>query len=275
MKNKKSNILIFVIVLACAILYLSPLYFTFISAFKSNGEILNNPVALPKSFLNFDNFIYLFSKTSYPRAFVNSVIITTISELSILIVVPMAAYGIERGNKKYTKLIYVYFLMSMMIPFQAYMIPLFRQMKAMGLFGHLYGPVFVYLPGSVAFGMLLYTSFLKTIPIEVEEAARIDGCGSFRTFWSIVFPLLKPVTATMVVLNGLGIWNDFLMPMLVLPSGKPKTINVEIYAFVDQFASRWDIVFAGVVAGIIPILFVFIALQKYFVKGITAGAAKG
>jgi raffinose/stachyose/melibiose transport system permease protein len=187
----------------------------------------------------------------------------------------MAAYCIERGNKKITNVIYIYFLMSMMIPFQAYMIPLFRQMKFMGLFGTMAGPVVIYLAGAVSFGCLLFTSFLKGIPIEIEEAARIDGCGSLRTFWSIVFPLLKPVTASMVVLNGLGIWNDFLMPMLVLPAGEPKTVNVEIFSFVDQFASRWDIVFAGVVAGIIPVLIVFLSLQQYFVKGITAGAAKG
>ena len=271
----KNGLIVLVIVTIFAALYLSPLYFTFISAFKTNGEIMRDPVALPESFLNFNNFIYLFQKTDYPRAFLNSVFLTLVSELLILIVVPMAAYGIERGNKKYTNILYVYFLMSMMIPFQAYMIPLFKQMKVMGLFGTMAGPIVVYLAGSVSFGVLLFTSFLKGIPFEIEEAARIDGCGSFRTFWVIIFPLLKPVTATMVVLNGLGIWNDFLMPMLVLPSGKPKTVNVEIYAFVDQFASRWDVVFAGVVVGIIPVLMIFLLLQQYFVKGITAGAAKG
>lgn len=275
MRNKKGSILIFIAVVILAAIYLSPLYFTFISAFKSNGEIMKDPVALPKSFLNFDNFKYLLQKTDYPRAFLNSSILTIVSEILILIFIPMAAYGIERGNKKFTGFIYVYFLMSMMIPFQAYMIPLFRQMKVMGLFGTMAGPVFIYLAGSVSFGALLFTSFLKGIPIEIEEAARIDGAGSLRTFWLIVFPLLKPVTATMVVLNGLGIWNDFLMPMLVLPAGEPKTVNVEIFAFVDQFASRWDIVFAGVVAGIIPVLIVFLLLQQYFVKGMTAGAAKG
>lgn len=268
-----SILLIAVSIFAAA--YLSPLYFTFISAFKSNGEIMRDPVAMPESFLNLANFQYLFEKTDYLIAFRNSTFLTVSATLLILIVVPMAAYGIERGNKRITNYIYVYFLMSMMIPFQAYMIPLFKQMKVMGLFGTMYGPIVVYIAGSVSFGMLLYTSFLKTIPFEIEEAARIDGCGSFKTFWVIVFPLLKPVTATMVILNGLGIWNDFLMPMLVLPAGKPKTVNVEIFAFVDQFASRWDVVFAGVVVGIVPILLIFLALQQYFVKGMTAGAAKG
>ena len=275
MKNKKASLVIFIIVLICAIMYLAPLYFTFISAFKTNGEIMKDPVALPESFFNFENFKYLFTETGYIKAFMNSTYLTVVSIFCILAVVPMVAYGIERGNKKYTKYIYVYFMMSMMIPFQVYMIPLFKQMKGLGLFGTINAPIVVYVAGSIAFGMLLYTSFLKGIPIEIEEAARIDGCGSFRTFWSIVFPLLKPVTATMVVLNGLGIWNDFLLPMLTLPVGKPKTVNVEIFYFVDQFASRWDVVFAGVVVGIVPVLIVFVTLQKHFVKGMTAGAAKG
>ncbi len=275
MRDKKGSFIVFIFVGILAALYLSPLYFTFISAFKSNGEIMRDPVALPESFLNLDNFKYLLQKTNYPRAFLNSMFLTIVSEILILIFIPMAAYGIERGNKKITNVIYIYFLMSMMIPFQAYMIPLFRQMKIMGLFGTMAGPIVIYLAGAVSFGCLLFTSFLKGIPIEIEEAARIDGCNGFRTFWSIVFPLLKPVTASMIVLNGLQIWNDFLMPMLVLPAGEAKTVNVEIFSFVDQFASRWDIVFAGVVAGIIPVLIVFLTLQQYFVKGITAGAAKG
>lgn len=275
MKKKKGSVVIFIIVSICAIMYLSPLYFTFISAFKTNGEIMRDPVALPESFLNFDNFKYLFTETGYVRAFMNSSYLVVTSIAAILLVVPMVAYGIERGNKKYTKYIYIYFMMSMMIPFQVYMIPLFKQMKTIGLFGTINAPIVVYLAGSIAFGMLLYTSFLKGIPIEIEEAARIDGCGSLRTFWWIVFPLLKPVTATMVVLNGLGIWNDFLLPMLTLPAGKPKSVNVEIFYFVDQFSSRWDVVFAGVVVGIIPVLIVFVSLQKHFVKGMTAGAAKG
>ena len=275
MRDKKGSFIVFIFVGILAALYLSPLYFTFISAFKSNGEIMRDPVALPESFLNLDNFKYLLQKTNYPRAFLNSMFLTIVSEILILIFIPRAAYGIERGNKKITNVIYIYFLMSMMIPFQAYMIPLFRQMKIMGLFGTMAGPIVIYLAGAVSFGCLLFTSFLKGIPIEIEEAARIDGCNGFRTFWSIVFPLLKPVTASMIVLNGLQIWNDFLMPMLVLPAGEAKTVNVEIFSFVDQFASRWDIVFAGVVAGIIPVLIVFLTLQQYFVKGITAGAAKG
>lgn len=236
---------------------------------------MRDPTAMPKSWLNFDNFIFLFSKTQYPQAFVNSTFLTVTSEVAILLLIPMTAYGIARGNKKITPILYTLFLSSMMIPFQVFMIALFKQLKAMHLFGSMAGPIFIYLAGSIPFGVLLFTSFLKNIPVEIEEAATIDGSGIFQTFWRIIFPLLKPVTATMIILNGLGIWNDFLMPMLVLPYGKAKTVNVEIFSFIDQFASRWDVVFAGVICGLIPVFIVFVTLQKYFVKGLTAGAAKG
>ena len=143
------------------------------------------------------------------------------------------------------------------------------------VFGNMAGPIVSYIAGSIAFGALLYCSFLKGVPLEIEEAAMIDGCTPFQTFWKVTFPLLGPCTGSMVILNGLGIWNDYLMPYLVLPSGKAKTITVEIASFVGQYTARWDIVFAGTVISIVPALIIFCMFQKYFVKGITAGAAKG
>ncbi|WZL81210.1 carbohydrate ABC transporter permease [Vallitaleaceae bacterium 9-2] len=275
MKSKILSWGLFVFILIAVLLYISPFYISFISAFKPNGEIMRDPVALPESFFYLENFKFLLAKTDFPKAFLNSALLTIAAELCILFIIPMAAYGIERTNKRVGSWIYTYFLAAMMVPFTVYMIPLFRQLKFIGLFGTFYGPILIYVSGAIPFGVLLFTSFLKGVPREIEEAAKIDGCNSFKTFWQIVFPLLKPVTASMVILNGLGIWNDFLMPMLVLPSSKPKTINVEIYQFVDQFGARWDILFAGVLCSIIPVFIVFVSLQKYFVKGISAGAAKG
>lgn len=260
--------------LILAVLYFFPIYFSAISAIKTNGEIMRDPIALPSS-LYLDNFIYLWQKTKFAGALYNSAFLTIVSELLIVVIIPMAAYALERRKSKLADMVYLYFIAGMMIPFQAYMIPLFKELKMLGMFGEFSGPIIIYVSGSTAFGTLLVTSFIKGVPYEIEESASIDGCNSFMIYWRIVFPLLKPCIASLVILNGLGIWNDFLMPMLVLPSGKAKTINVEIYSFVDQFASRWDIVFAGVVCGIIPVLLVFIFLQKYFIKGITAGAAKG
>jgi len=264
----------FVFLLVLALLYVSPLFISLISAFKPKGAILKNPTALPES-LYLGNFQHLFQKTNFPGAFLNSLFLTAVSQLFIVCVVPMGAYGIARTKNRASGILYTFFLAGMMIPFQVYMIPLFRQLNTIGLFGTMAGPIVVYIAGSTAFGTLLFTSFISGVPLEIEEAAQIDGCSNLRTFFQIVFPLLKPCTASMIILNGLGIWNDFLMPSMVLPSGRPKTINVEIFRFVGELASDWGIVFAGVVCGVVPILVVFFSLQSFFIKGITAGAAKG
>lgn len=257
-----------------ALLYVAPLLISVISAFKPNGAILKSPTALPTS-LYLGNFEHLFQKTNFPKAFLNSVFLTVVSEFLIVCIVPMGAYGIARTRNRAANILYTFFLAGMMIPFQVYMIPLFRELNTIGLFGTMAGPVVIYISGATAFGTLLFTSFISGVPLEIEEAAQIDGCSNLRTFFQIVFPLLKPCTASMIILNGLGIWNDYLMPSMVLPSGSAKTINVEIYRFVGELASDWGIVFAGVVCGVVPILIVFFSLQSFFIKGITAGAAKG
>ncbi len=274
-KNKSAaDIVVFVVTLFLAILFFFPIFFDLMSAFKSNAEIMRNAISLPKS-LYLDSFQYLLTKTNFPAAMVNSFILTSVSIVCMVLVIPMAAYAIERTNRRWTNFIYIYFLAGMMIPFQAYMIPLFKELKMIGLYGKLAGPVLIYISGSVGFGVLLFTSFLKGVPREIEEAAAIDGCSRMGIFWRIVFPLLGPVTASMVVLNGLGIWNDFLMPLLVLPSGKPKTMIVEIFHYVGEFSSRWDMIFAGTSMSLVPVLIAFLLLQKYFVKGIATGAIKG
>lgn len=273
-KIKPGQIVLFVVTILLAILFLYPVFFALISAFKSNGDILKNPIALPTSFYT-QNFQDLFAQSDFATAILHSVFLTVVSEVLIVCIVPMAAYGIERRKSKTTSLIYTYFLAGMMIPFHLYMFPLFKEMKVFHIFGNMVGPIVCYISGSIAFGTLLYCSFLKGIPLEIEEAAQIDGCTSFQTFWKVTFPLLGPCTGSMVILNGLGIWNDYLMPYLALPSGKAKTITVEIASFVGQYTARWDIVFAGTVISIVPALIIFCMFQKYFVKGITAGAAKG
>lgn len=273
-KIKPSSIIILLDTTVLAILFLYPVYFAVISAFKSNGEILKNPLAFPTE-LYLQNFKDLFAKTDFFTAIWHTIFLTVVSEVLIILVVPLAAYAIERHKSRATKAIYTYFTAGMMIPFHLYMFPLFKELKVLGLFGTLAGPIICYIAGSVAFGTLLYSSFLKGVPIEIEEAAKIDGCNEFQAFWRVVFPLLGPCTASLIVLNGLTIWNDFLLPYLAMPSDQAKTITVAVYSFVGQYTARWDIVFAGTLISLVPALVIYICQQKYFVKGIMAGAAKG
>jgi raffinose/stachyose/melibiose transport system permease protein len=266
---------IFLALLVTALLYSLPIIISFMSAFKSNGEILRNPVALPEGFY-LENFVFLFTRTQIPKAIFNTLFLTIVSEVLIVLIVPMSSYGIARYPSKWTNMIYSFFIGGMMIPFQAYMISLFKELKNMGLFGTFTGTILIYISGSVAFGTLLFTSFIKTtVPVEIEESALIDGANALELFWKIVFPLLAPCTASMIILNGLGIWNDFLMPSLMLNAKRPSTLNVIIFNFVGQYNTRWNVVFAGAVICIIPAIIIFAALQKYFIKGIAAGAVKG
>lgn len=273
-KKRIAEISMFIVTLMLAVIFFFPIFFNLMSAFKSNAEIMRDAIAFPKG-LYLESFKYLLTETDFPRAILNSLILTLVSIVAQVLIIPMAGYAIERRNARWTRFMFLYFLAGMMIPFQAYMIPLFKELRMFGLYGSLAGPILVYVAGAVGFGCLLYTSFVKGIPQEIEEAAEIDGCSRYGIFWRIVFPLMGPVTASMVVLNGLGIWNDFLMPMLVLPSGEPKTMVVEIYRYIGEFSSRWDMIFAGTAMSVVPVLIVFVALQKYFVKGIAAGATKG
>lgn len=265
----------FALLLIAALGFAFPVFIAFITAFKSNGEILRNPLALPGG-LYLENFQFLFTRTRIPRAILHTLFLTAASEIGIVLVVPLSSYAIARYPSKWTNGVYALFIGGMMIPFQAYMISLFRELKFIGLFGSFGGTILIYISGSVAFGTLLFTSFIKTtIPVEIEESARIDGANSLVLFWRIVFPLLSPCTASMVILNGLGIWNDFLMPSLMLNAKQPSTLNVIVYNFVGQYNTRWNIVFAGAVICIVPAIIIFISLQKYFIKGIAAGAVKG
>lgn len=273
-KVKPGKVAVFIVTTVLAIVFVYPIYFAVISAFKSNGEILKAPLAFPSE-LYLQNFRDLFAKTDFFTAIWHTIFLTVVSEVLIVLIVPLAAYAIERHKSKWTSAIYTYFVAGMMIPFHLYMFPLFREMKLFHIYGTLAGPIVSYIAGSVAFGTLLYSSFLKGVPIDVEEAAKIDGCTEFQAFWRVVFPLLGPCTASMVVLNGLNIWNDFLMPYLALPSNQAKTITVAVYSFVGQYTARWDIVFAGTLISLVPAICIYISLQKYFVKGIMAGASKG
>ncbi|WP_320128515.1 carbohydrate ABC transporter permease [uncultured Sphaerochaeta sp.] len=270
---KTSDIVILVVTLILALLFFFPVFFSLISAFKTNGEILKDPIGIPKK-LNFSNFAYLWNKTSIPQAALNSLILTVTSCIFMIALIPMSSYVIERRGGKFKAFFYAFFISGMMIPFQAYMIPLFKELRFFGLFGTMLAPILIYIAGATSFGTLLYCSFIQGIPKEIEESASIDGCSPFSTFWRIVFPLLKPCTASMLILQGVGIWNDFLMPMMVMPANHPKTINVEIFSFIGEFQVRYDVLFSGTFVAIVPVIIVFIVLQKYFVNGIMSGAVK-
>ncbi|MGY3521053.1 MULTISPECIES: carbohydrate ABC transporter permease [Micromonospora] len=251
-----------------------PVLYAFLNSFRSYADITRDPMGLPTSF-EFTNYLQLFQQTDFGQAVLNTVIITGASVLLLLVLVPMAAYGIERLGGRSSRMLYLFFIVGLMIPFQVRMIPLVKGMNDVGLYGTLTSVILVHLGTAAPFGILLYCSFIKGVPIEVEEAAQIDGAGRLRTFWSIVFPMLLPVTSAFAIIESLAFWNEFFIPLVFLDSTSAGTINVAINRMVGLLSSRWELIYTGAILALIPSMVIFAAFQRYFIKGISVGAVKG
>jgi raffinose/stachyose/melibiose transport system permease protein len=186
----------------------------------------------------------------------------------------MAAWKMVRTPGKFSKILFIWFVSAMVIPFQTVMIPLIKLGGILGIMNSLPGIIIMYFGFGVPLSLFLYHGFVKTVPTEIEEAARIDGCSQFGVFWRIVFPLLKPITVTVIILNTLWIWNDYLLPVLVLQDASLRTIPLATSSFFAQYTKQWDMGLAALVLGITPIVIFFLFLQKHIIKGIASGSIK-
>lgn len=274
MQNRKVVILLEILLGIAALICLSPFYFLIVNAFKPIREIMLDPAALPHS-LFVDNFVNAFRILNFPKVFLNSIIVTVTTNTALVLVGSMAAYRLVRHNTAVNKFLFVMFISAMVIPFQSIMLPIVKVAGKLGLINTYYGVLFVYLGCGVSMTIFLFHGFIKTVPIDIEEAAIVDGCSTYRTFWRIVFPLLKPVIVTVLILNGLWIWNDFLLPLLIIPSENMRTIPLAINTFFAQYTKKWDLAMAALLISIIPVVILFLALQKYIIEGIVSGSVKG
>ncbi|MFJ7725178.1 carbohydrate ABC transporter permease [Neobacillus sp. NPDC097160] len=255
------------------LVFLVPFYYLIANSLKPFAEILTNTSALPKV-LMLDNYVNAFEKLDYLKVFTNSLIITVVSNVVLVIFCSMAAYMLVRTKKKISNIIFMTFVAAMIIPFQSIMIPLIKTAGNLGMLNSVWGLVIMYLGFGSGMTIFLYHGFVKGIPVELEEAAIIDGCSRFGVFWRIVFPLLKPITVTIVILNSLWIWNDYLLPSLVLQDPGLRTIPLATFFFFGQYTKQWDLALAALVLGIIPLLIFFFSMQKHIIKGITSGSIK-
>ncbi|KUP05167.1 sugar ABC transporter permease [Bacillus coahuilensis m2-6] len=256
-----------------AIIFLVPFYYVVSNSLKTFAEILLNTSALP-TVLQFSNYVEAWEKMNYLKVFTNSLIITLVSNLVIVIFCSMAAYMLVRTKNKWSQIIFLMFVAAMVIPFQSIMIPLVSFTSKLGLLNSIPGIVIMYLGFGSGLAIFLYHGFIKGIPIELEEAAIIDGCSRFGVFWRIVFPLLKPITVTIIILNSLWIWNDFLLPLLVLQDPNLRTIPLATFFFFGEYTKQWDLALAALMLGIIPLLIFFFFMQKHIIKGIVSGSIK-
>lgn len=263
-----------IVAIIIGLIFLVPFYFLLSNSVKPFGDILLDSASLPKSF-SLDNYKRAWDVMNFPVAFKNSFLITVLSISGLVIISSMAAYRMVRKPTKFNTIVFAAFVAAMVIPFQSIMIPLVQVAKNLSLLNSIPGLVVCYLGFGVSISVFLYHGFIKSIPLEVEEAAVVDGCTPYGVFWKIVFPLLKSMTVTIMLLNSLWIWNDFLLPSLILQSPELRTIPLSTYSFFGQYTKQWDLALAALVMGILPIVIFFLAMQKNIIEGITAGSVKG
>lgn len=251
-----------------------PFYYLVVNTFKNGKDATFHPLSLPKQF-TLVHYADALEKMHFLRSLSNNIIITVLAIVFIVIVCAMAAYPIARKNTGLNRFLKFYFLAGLLIPFQVTILPLYKIMQTFHLINKLYGVSILYVAGAICFTVFINQGFIKTIPTEIEESATIDGCSVWKRFWLIVFPLMMPITATIVVYNTMGIWNDFLVPLLFLQSNNKHTLVMEVYSNIGQFSTDWTSLLTMMVISLIPIFLFFIFLQRYIISGLTSGAVKG
>lgn len=269
----KITLILEIIGILLGIIFLIPFYFVLINSVKGFADILIDAAAWPKEFL-FSNYQKVWEIINFPKAFWNSLIITVFSNIGLVVISSMAAWKMVRTPGKLSKILFIFFVAAMVIPFQTVMVPLMKIGGTLNLTNSIPGLVMMYFGFGVPLSLFLYHGFVKTVPVEIEESARIDGCSQFGVFWRIVFPLLKPITVTVVILNTLWIWNDYLLPLLVLQDPELRTIPLATSSFFAQYTKQWDMGLAALVLGISPVIIFFLFLQKHIIKGIASGSIK-
>lgn len=261
------------ILYAALFVFLIPFLLVLMNSFKKTQYFVENPISLPRS-LDFSNYVNAFENMGFLQAFVNSLAVTVFGVLLILVFSSMTGYLFVRFKWKVNSVLFFVMLASMTIPFQVIMIPLVMIYGNMNLLNMKASLLFMYMGFGIPFGVFTYHGFIKGIPFELEESAFMEGSTRLRTFFQVVLPLLKPVTVTLLVLDVLWIWNDYLLPSLVLISPGLKTLPLSTYAFFSSYSVDYSPLMAGLVMTIIPVLVLYLFLQNQIIKGITEGALK-
>ena len=236
-------------------------------AVRSGGLLTPGPVTVA-------NYVRAWNDANLGLALINSLSITTASVIVIVLISSFAAYPLARITRRWSRWTFAGIVGGLLVPAQLALLPLYTTMRYIGLVGTLPAVVIISVGTNLPFSIFLYTTFIREIPTDYEEAAILDGCGPIRSFISVLFPLLRPVTGTIIILNVVGIWNDFFTPLLYLSGTGTVTAPLAIYGFVSQYVTNWPLIFAGLVITVIPILLVYFSLQKYVIRGF-AGGLKG
>lgn len=273
-RRKATSYLALLLALILAAVYLFPVYVLFINSFKTQKAIYIDVIHLPQqASFTWQNYPVAMEKIGYWRALFNSLLISVSSVLLLIVLCSMAAWALVRNKWGLSSVLFMLFAASILIPFQTVMLPLLKTLGQVGLTSRL-GLVIANLGFGASMTIILFHGFIKNVPLELEEAARIDGCSSLRTFWQIVFPLLKNITITAAIINVMWIWNDYLLPSLIINKPQTQTLPLRTFFFFGQFSKRWDLGTAGLILGMVPIILFYLLAQKHIIKGVAEGAIK-
>ncbi|MCU6732327.1 carbohydrate ABC transporter permease [Diplocloster agilis] len=273
-KVRGSEMLASILLTALSLLVLFPIYMAVMNSLKDYGEIFQSVLSLPKRAL-IENYRIAFEKLSLVRSTANTVIVAGIGILGIVLAGSMAGYKLSRTKTKLSSCIFFLFVASMLVPFQAIMITLYRIAKVTGVKGSSWGLGMIYIGLGVSLAVFLFHGFVKMIPREMEESSYLDGAGEIKTFFCIIFPLLKPIIGTVVVLMFIWMWNDYLIPALMITDMKQYTIVLSVNMLFGEFSSEWPLILAALVMAFIPILVIYVIFQKNIMQGVLEGAVKG
>lgn len=274
-KNRRIfDIIVYTVLIIAAFFTLFPLLMALINSFKTNQELLTNVLSLPTG-LSFDNYVRTFEKMHYGRSLLNTVILSALGVSLMILFSSLAGWRFCRTKTKLSKFILKLFIFSMLIPFSSIMIPLYKVTLSLHIKNSLVGLSFVYAGLGVSMAIFLYHGFVKGIPVELEEAAAIDGCSPLQTFFKIVFPMLKPITATITITNVLWIWNDFLLPLVVISDDKKYTLLLSTNTLFGQYSSDWTAILSALILSALPVIIFYAFFQKQILRGIAEGALKG
>lgn len=260
---------------AVAAIFLLPILIVLDYSFKTKKELyLNSPLALPQA-PSWDNYKAAIDRLSMGTTFLNTIFYTVVSVAIMAVLSGAAAWAIARNKGRFFKFSYVYFIVGILLPYQALFLSIYIIGFSLHLTNTAYGVILMYVATGMSFGVFIMTSFMGTVPVELEESARLDGCSVYRIYWSIVMPLLKPAFATLVIMQAFQVWNDYLMASLFVSSARLKTLTVAMQGLFSQQATDYTTAMGAIVMTVLPIAALFMALQKYFIKGMTVGAVKG
>ncbi|MFF2753692.1 carbohydrate ABC transporter permease [Psychrobacillus sp. NPDC058041] len=255
-----------------ALVWLAPFYLMIVNSLKTKREIFEDTLKPPSS-VTFDNYVQAFTELDFLRTFMNSLIITAISVILIIIFSAMAAYALSRAKGSLSTIIFFVFVAAMLIPFQSVMIPLVTIFGKIEMLNRS-GLIFMYLGFGASLSIFLYHGALNSIPRTLDEAATIDGANRFQVFWFIIFPMLKPITVTVAILNTIWIWNDYLLPSLVINQKGMETIPLKMFFFFGEYTKQWHLALAGLTLAIVPVIIAYFFAQREIIKGVSDGAVK-